>query len=1144
MSETARREEKTLAHWKQHRIFEKTLEKNAPRGEFIFFDGPPFASGTPHYGHILAGSIKDVIPRYKTMCGFRVPRRWGWDCHGLPIENIVEKELGLKSKKDIEQFGIQKFNETAREVVLRYTGVWRELVPRFGRFVDMENDYRTMDIEYTKSVWWVFKTLFDKGLVYEGFKSMHLCPRCGTTLSNFEVNQGYKDITDISVYVKFALTDEPQTYVIAWTTTPWTLPGNVALAINPEIEYAEVELPSATEKFIVAVSRLEAVFKKDFKVLKKYKGSELVGKKYTPVFDYYAQDLNLKNRQNGWKIYSAEFVTTDDGTGVVHIAPGYGEDDYQLGLKHALPFIQHVGIDGRFKPEVRDFVGLYVKPKGDAGEKDPHQKTDVEVIKWLHMHGALFAKEKLVHSYPHCWRCETPLLNYAASSWFVKVTAFKDQLVEANKGVHWVPSHVGEGRFGKWLQGARDWAISRTRYWGAPLPVWKNEDGTEIKVLSTVEDIVANSKVHNTLFLMRHGQAESNLQNKVSTDPDAPDHLTPEGVAQVRLSAEKLKAKRIDVVLVSPFVRTQETFKAVQEVLGLADAQVIVDPRLGELGARALHGKNWEEFHAQFPHRKQAFTYTLPDMENLTAVRARMVAAVEDISEKFFGKNVLVIAHGTPLRVLQSHFMGHVTDELVAPFGNAEVREIVSVKLPRNPAYEIDFHRPYIDGLEILDSKGKLMTRVPDVFDCWFESGSMPYGEACFAGSPTTAFDPALHKGFPADFIAEGLDQTRGWFYALLVLGTALFGQSPFKNVIVNGLVLAEDGKKMSKSLKNYPDPLEVIQANSMDALRLVLLGSPVVSAEDLHFSEKSVAEVQNKVLNRLENVLTLYKLYADETVRSEAHTTHILDRWMVERLRAAHATITRALDSYALDAGVREITALVDDVSTWYARRSRERFKSEVGEERRQALETTRFVLHAIAKLFAPYAPFFAETLAFEIGRSSESIHLEEWDTVTSHDQALLDGMKTLREVITNALKLRQQAGVNVRQPLQSFTIPQGVFGEYTEEFKEILKAELNVEEVREGKEYSLETQLTPELQAKGVVREFIRLVQDARKENNFSIRDQVTLKAVVPAEVYTCIEKVEVRAQIQKVTLVTALEIEVGPMKTLEEAELKFGR
>jgi isoleucyl-tRNA synthetase len=1144
MSETARREEKTLAHWKQHRIFEKTLEKNAPRGEFIFFDGPPFASGTPHYGHILAGSIKDVIPRYKTMCGFRVPRRWGWDCHGLPIENLVEKELGLKSKKDIEQFGIQKFNETAREVVLRYAGVWREQVPRFGRFVDMENDYRTMDIEYTKSVWWVFKTLFDKGLVYEGFKSMHLCPRCGTTLSNFEVNQGYKDITDISVYVKFALVDEPQTFIIAWTTTPWTLPGNVALAVNSEIDYAEVELVGSSEKYIVAQARVETLFKKDFKILKTYKGLALTGKKYAPVFDYYAQDSNLKNRENGWKIYAADFVTTDDGTGVVHIAPGYGEDDYQLGVKHSLPFIQHVGVDGRFKPEVRDFVGLYVKPKGDAGEKDPHQKTDVEVIKWLHMHGALFAKEKLVHSYPHCWRCETPLLNYAASSWFVKVTSFKDELVAANKDVRWVPSHVGEGRFGKWLQGARDWAISRTRYWGAPLPVWKSEDGTEVKVLSTVEDIVAHSKVRNTLYLMRHGQAESNLQNKVSTDPNAPDHLTPEGVAQVRLSAQKLKGKHIDVVAVSPFVRTQETFKEVQDVLGLSDAHIVVDPRLGELGARALHGKNWEEFHAQFPHRKQAFTYTLPDMENLTAVRARMVAAVEDISEKFFGKNVLIIAHGTPLRVLQSHFLGHVTDELVAPFGNAEVREVLSVKLPRNPSYEIDFHRPYIDGLEILDSKGKLMTRVPDVFDCWFESGSMPYGEACFTGTPTMAFDPAQGKGFPADFIAEGLDQTRGWFYALLVLGTALFGRSPFKNVIVNGLVLAEDGKKMSKSLKNYPDPLEVIRAYSMDALRLVLLGSPVVSAEDLHFSEKSVAEVQNKVLNRLENVLTLYKLYADETISAQAHTTHILDRWMIERLRGAHAAITHALESYTLDVGVRELTTLVDDVSTWYTRRSRERFKSDDVEDRREALETTRFVLHAIAKLLAPYAPFFAETLAFEIGRGSESIHLEEWDSVTSHDQALLDGMKSLREVITNALKLRQQAGVNVRQPLESFTIPKGVFGEYTQEFKDILKAELNVEEIHEGTEYALETKLTPELKAKGVVREFIRLVQDARKENNFSIRDQVTLKAVVPAEVHTLLQATEIRQQIQKVTLVTALEVEEGKMENLEESELKFGR
>ena len=560
-----------LKFWQENKVFEKSLEARKDAPTFVFYDGPPFATGLPHYGHLLQSYVKDTIPRYQTMRGKLVERRWGWDCHGLPIENLVEQELKLEHKKDIEAFGIDKFNKEAEKSVLRYVKEWREVIERIGRWVDMEHDYKTMDWSYTESVWWIFKTLHEKKLISEGYKAMHLCPRCETTLANFEVGLGYKDITDISVTVKFELVDEaeggpsfatategkPRTYVLAWTTTPWTLPGNVALAINPKLTYVKITHKKADardlEYFVLAKDRLVNI-EGEYEIVEEVSGEKLAGKPYKPLFDYYSSDDSLKNRENGWKIYAADFVTTEDGTGVVHIAPAFGEDDMNLGKKENFPFIQHVSVDGKFKPEVADFVGADVKPKGD------HQATDIEIIKFLAKRDLIFSKKKIIHSYPHCWRCETPLLNYAATSWFVNVTKIKQDLLRTNQEISWVPEHIKEGRFGKGLETAPDWAISRTRFWGAPLPVWRCPDCKEIVSAGKLEDLEARRvRKPNEYYIVRHGErgdlpvgghpaspGESILNGEVN----APIHVTERGKEDIaRVASELSKIGKFDFIL-------------------------------------------------------------------------------------------------------------------------------------------------------------------------------------------------------------------------------------------------------------------------------------------------------------------------------------------------------------------------------------------------------------------------------------------------------------------------------------------------------------------------------------------------------------------------------------------------------------------
>ncbi len=885
----AQREEATLKQWQEAKIFEQSVAQDAPQGEYVFYDGPPFATGTPHYGHLVGTVMKDVVPRYWTMQGYRVQRRWGWDCHGLPIENIVEKELAVESKKDIEEkIGVAVFNETCRSKVLEYADVWQQVIPRIGRWVDMDQPYRTMDKDYMESVWWVFKQLWDKNLIYESYRSMHICPRCQTTLAQSEVTEGYQDITDLSVIAKFKVNPgqqigdfvaDEQTYILAWTTTPWTLPGNVALAVGEDVAYKLVT--AGDEHLVVAAEAVERLpLPDDATEVATLQSSDVVGLSYQPLFPYFD---TAENKERGFKVYAADFVTTEDGTGVVHIAPAFGEDDMNLGQAHNLPFIQHVGMDGRFVAAVTDFAGDFVKPKEDV------QQTDVKMIKYLAAAGSLFHKEKYTHSYPHCYRCDTPLLNYATSSWFVKVTELKPRALELAQSISWVPAHIKEGRFGQWLEGARDWSISRQRYWGSVMPVW-------------------------------------------------------------RCSGETCEEHRV--------------FGSVAE---LAEAS----------------GQQIDDLHK------------------------------------------------------------HIVDEITVPC-----------------------------------HCGGQMHRIPDVLDCWFESGSMPYAQQHYPFENKQQFE----ANFPAQFIAEGADQCRAWFYYLVVLSTALMDTVAFENVIVNGIVLAEDGKKMSKRLQNYPDPMEVVNKYGADSLRYYLLTSPVMKADTLNFSEKGVEEVMKKVLMILGNVVSFYTMFCSETPPPPAaDSDHVLDRWIIARLNQLVAEVTTAMDGYDLVKASRPIGQFIDELSTWYVRRSRDRFKSDDAAEKEQVLATLRHVLLTLSQVMAPFMPFMAEHVYQTVGGQVASVHLTSWPPADTPDEAVLKDMDTVRKIVEAGLAARAEAGIKIRQPLASYST--SLVKALPADLTEIITDELHIQTLQFGVD-QLDTELTPELVEQGLYREVVRLANALRKQ------------------------------------------------------------
>lgn len=1078
-SEIAEKEEKILEFWEKNEIFKKTLEKEAPKGEFVFYEGPPTANAKPALHHLEARVFKDVFPRYKSMKGFHVRRKAGWDTHGLPVELQIEKKLGLKSKKEIEEYGVEQFNKECKESVFDYISDWEKFTDRIGYWVDKENAYYTFDTSYIESVWNILKKVDEQGLLYKDYKVLPWCPRCGTALSSHELAQGYQDDKDLAVTVKFKVTGQENTYLLAWTTTPWTLPGNIALAVGEKIDYVKIKV--GEELFILAKARLSTISDK-YEIVEEIKGKKLVGLKYEPLYPYMNEKFESKDDEafkKSYQVYPADFVNTEDGTGIVHTAVMYGQDDFVLGSQIGLPKFHLVKEDGRFLEGMGFLSNRFVK----------NEEVAVDIVKDLAYKSLLLSKEKYTHSYPHCWRCDTSLIYYARDSWYIKMSSLRDKLVKENENINWEPEYIKEGRFGEWLREIKDWAISRERYWGTPLPIWLDKKGERVTI-GSIDELKKYIKNRNNYFLIRHGGSEGNERGVISCKINNQDHLTDAGKKEAISSAKKLKSEEIDIIISSPLTRTRETAEIIAEEIGSSKEKVIIDDRLAEIACGEHDGELW----VGFDFRKKS-----PGYEKLDSIFFRVMQVMYEIDKKYQGKNILIVSHGGPLNVLELGSKGlsikeveqHYYDDF---FKNAETRKCDFVSLPHNDKFETDLHKPYIDSVELTDKNGIPLKRVKEVLDVWFDSGSMPFAQDHYPFSNEKIL-------YPADFISEAIDQTRGWFYTLHAIGVLMGKGKAYKNVICLGHILDAVGKKMSKSIGNIIDPWVVINRYGADALRMWMytINNP---GDSKNFDEKTVDEVVKKVFNPTTNVLAFYEMYKNELVTSSDKSGNILDRWIISRLSQMVKRGTESLENYRVADSARAIRDFINDFSTWYIRRSRDRFKSADPKERNDALATTRFVLLELIKYMAPFTPFFAEDIyqKIKLNNNVESVHLCAWPEAGDIDVNLLEQMQKVREVVTQALELRQQAGVKVRQPLSSLFVP----GDFSEDLLNIIAEEVNVKKVVSGgSEIKLDTTITTELKNEGIARDIIRGIQDARKTENLSPSEKIKLVICVSEDV-----------------------------------------
>lgn len=906
-------EEEVLNYWDDVHAFERSVSERPSNKPYVFYDGPPFATGLPHYGHLLASTAKDVVPRYWTMKGYRVERTWGWDCHGVPIENMIEGELGLKGgKKGIEELGIDKFNAACRASILRYDEEWKVSIRRLGRWVDMDHSYKTMDKNFMESVWWAFSVLYKKDLVYQGRKVVLYCPRCSTPLSNFEIamDNSYKDVESHSVYVKFKVKGTSDEYFVAWTTTPWTLPGNVGLAVHPQADYVQVE--SGSEKLWFA----KDLAPKELKVLKTVKGSELVGMSYEPLFTFLPV-----GEQKSYVVVSADFVTMEDGTGIVHTAAIYGEDDYVLSVKESLPTIPMLDDQGKFLDFVTPLAGQF------------YTKSQEWVIQDLESRGLMFKSGMTTHSYPFCYRCGTALYYNAIPAWFINIQKIKPDLVAQNESIAWYPAFLKKGRFGKGLETAPDWNISRSRYWGTPMPIWVGEKSGKIRVIGSVEEL-----------------------NKWAVKPN-------------------------------------------------------------------------------------------PDLN--------------------------------------------------------------------------DIHREFIDDMDIYvdDERTEVGHRIPDVFDCWIESGSMPFASEHYPFEGKDVFE----SRYPAQYIVEYIAQTRAWFYTLHVMSVALFGKPAFENAVTTGTILAEDGSKMSKSKKNYPDPNLLINKYGVDSLRLYLMSSVVMKADNLSFSESGVDDIRKNVMNIWWNIFAFTKMLDLEPMALAPLSDHPLDKWLLSKIENLTKLVTDSMDKYDVVTPTRTLMAFAKEFSTWYLRLSRDRLRVS-----RESQMTLLYTLRKYCLLMAPFAPFMAERIYQNLPGSSDSVHLELWPEANQDliNAELESSMETVMQVVEKGHAARKLGNIRLRQPLSKITVKGASL---TTELETIIREELNVKEVivekAETLSVELDTTLTKELEDEGTARDLMRDIQGARKKLGLSPKDVVTVELPSWPESWT--EEIKQKVNAKDLTVGSSLTV-----------------
>ena len=1194
-SDAALREEAVLQFWKENKIFEKSLEKDSPKGEFVFYEGPPTANGKPGIHHLEARAFKDAIPRYKTMRGYHVRRKGGWDTHGLAVEIQTEKKLSLNSKKAIEEYGIEKFNQECKKSVWEYLDAWNKFTKRIGFWLDQENPYVTYQNDYIESVWNIVKKINDQDLLYKDYKVVPWCPRCGTALSTHELAQGYEDVKDLSVYVKFriggknaasagslsgsadpALTlgssacERPRqkhifaaNYFLAWTTTPWTLPGNVALAVGKDIDYVKIKI---NEEFLILAKARLSIITEPYEIISEMKGKDLIGLEYESLFPFLNNIISENGKsklEKAYKVYEADFVNTEEGTGIVHTAVMYGQDDFELGTKVGLPKHHLVNLEGKFIKGTGFLENRFVKEK-DANGKPT---LDIDIIKYLTDKNLFFKKENYEHSYPHCWRCHTALIYYARDSWYIKVSdpKIKEQMIKENKKINWEPSYIQEGRFGQWLEEIKDWAISRERYWGTPLPVWECQSCQKKSVIGSVEELQNKTKKSgNSYFLMRHGETTTNLKNLVSTVINSGSHLTEEGKKKTLAASELLKKEGIDIIFTSPFNRTRETTEIIKKALNLEENNIFIDKRLGEMQVKSYEGRTWDEYHRDFPKIMENFDKAKEGDESLKDVKKRVMNFLFELEKKYQNKKILIVTHGSPtwlavagIKMLDAeNTLVMIHDKKSFHYlGNSEMQKLSFTSFPHDQFGDFDLHRPYIDEVALVCGCGGNLIRVKEVMDVWFDSGAMPFAQDHYP------FDFAQGKPFenkklpyPADFICEAIDQTRGWFYTLHAIGVLMGRGKAYKNVICLGHLLDAKGKKMSKSLGNIVDPWVMMEKYGVDALRLWMY-SVNQPGESKNFDEKTVALLHQQVFGLLYNVLAFYELYGDKKIekihltpsplsllrRGVGERSDVLDTWILARLDELVKISTENLDNYKLLEPVRGIRDFVGDLSTWYLRRSRERIKN--GDK--EAKQTLYFVLKTLIKLLAPFAPFAAEDIWLKLKSESDiqSVHLVEWPKMSKaafdifgRKNKILKNMQIVRDICTAGNAERQKLNIPVRQVLNKLFSKVSV----DVECQKLIKEELNVKEVVTDvsmkNSVKLDADITPELKQEGNFRELARALQNMRKKLGLTPNDVVSIAFETNDAGKKLIQKFE--NDIKKTVLASAIEF-----KKNDGSEIKIG-